>query len=152
MGQKVNPVSLRLGITNTWDSKWFAQGKRYTNLFHKDLALKALIREKLKSAGVTRVEVERSANRVVVNIHAAKPGLIIGRQGVAIDDLKDLLARTSNETIDVNIHEVGQPDLSAILIGQMVADQIEKRVAYRRSCKMAVTKGIQAGAKGIKIQ
>lgn len=152
MGQKVNPVSLRLGITNTWASKWFAQGKRYTTLFHKDLALKNLIREKLKSAGVTRIEVERSANRVVANIYAAKPGLIIGRQGVAIEDLKDLLQREFKEQIDVNIHEVAQPDLSALLIGQMVADGIEKRVAYRRIVKKAIQQAMQAGAKGIKVQ
>lgn len=152
MGQKVNPLSLRLGITNTWSSKWFAKGKRYTTLLHKDLALKTLIREKLKSAGVTRVEIERSANKVVANIYAAKPGLIIGRQGVAIDDLKDLLKRTFNEQIEVNIHEVAQPDLSAELIGQMVAQQIEKRVAYRRAVKMAIKKAMEAGAKGIKIQ
>lgn len=152
MGQKVNPVSLRLGITNTWASKWFAQGKRYTTLFHKDLALRKVISEKLKPAGVTRIEIERSANKVLANIYAAKPGLIIGRQGVAIDDLKDLLYRQFQEQIEVHIHEVAQPDLSAILIGQMVADQIEKRVAYRRSVKKAIELAMQAGAKGIKIQ
>lgn len=152
MGQKVNPVSLRMGITNTWASKWFAQGKRYTNLLHKDLALKALLHKKLKSAGVTRIEIERSANRVAAHIHAAKPGLIIGRQGVAIDDLKDLLKRTFNEQIEVKIHEVSQPDLSAVLIGEMVAKGIEKRVAYRRIVKKAIQQATQAGAKGVKIQ
>lgn len=152
MGQKVNPISLRLGITNTWASKWFAQGERYVDLFHKDLQLRKLLQEKLKTAGVTRIEIERSANKVVANIYAAKPGLIIGRQGVAVDDLKDLLYRKFKEHVEVNIHEVSQPDLSAVLIGQMVADQIEKRVAYRRSVKMALKKAIEAGAKGIKIQ
>lgn len=152
MGQKVNPVSLRMGITNTWASKWFAQGKRYTSLLHKDLSLKAAIREKLKNAGVTRIEVERSANKVVANIYTAKPAVVIGRGGVGIEDLKDYLVQKFKENIEVKVHELAQPDLSALLIGEMVAGSIEKRVAYRRSVKMAIKKAVEAGAKGVKIQ
>lgn len=152
MGQKVNPTSLRIGIINSWPSRWFASKKDYANKLHADLELKKFLRQKLKSAGVVRIEVERSAKKVVVNISAAKPGLIIGRQGVAIEDLRDILSRKFNENIEVNIHEVPDPDLSAILIADVVVQQIERRVAYRRAVKMGIKKAMEAGAKGVKIQ
>jgi small subunit ribosomal protein S3 len=152
MGQKVNPKSLRLGIIGTWDSKWYADKKNYSKLFHQDLALKEVIHEKLKSAGVTKIEIQRSAKKVLVNIHAAKPGLIIGRQGIAIEDLRDMLSKKFNQNIDVNILEVQNPDKSAQLLGELVATQIEKRIAYRRAVKMALQKAMEAGAKGAKIQ
>jgi len=152
MGQKVNPKSLRIGIINSWPSRWFADRKDYAKKFHADLELKKFLREKLKSAGVVRIEIERSAKKVVANISAAKPGLIIGRQGVAIEDLRDVLSRKFNENIEVNIHEVSEPDLSAALIAELVVQQIEKRVAYRRAVKMGIKKAIEAGAKGVKIQ
>jgi small subunit ribosomal protein S3 len=152
MGQKVNPKSLRIGIIATWDSKWFATRKNYAKRFHADLVLKKFIINKLQSAGVTCVEIERSSKKVVVNIHAAKPGLIIGRQGVAIEDLRDELNKKFGENFEVNILEVPQPDLSAQLIGELVAAQIEKRIAYRRAVKIALEKAIGAGAIGAKIQ
>ncbi len=152
MGQKVNPKSLRIGIITSWHSKWFASRKNYAKKFHADLELKKVIRDKLKSAGITKIEIERSAKKVIVNIHAAKPGLIIGRQGIAIEDLRDMLSKKFGEVIDVNIHEIPQPDLSAALIAEMVALQVEKRVAYRRAVKMGIKKAIEAGAKGVKIQ
>jgi len=152
MGQKVNPKSLRIGIINNWHSKWYADGRDYAKKFHADLELKKFLRNKLKSAGIVSIEIERSAKKVVANISAAKPGLIIGRQGVAIEDLRDILTRKFNENIEVNIHEVPQPDLSAPLIAEMVVQQIEKRVAYRRAVKMGIKKAIEAGAKGVKIQ
>ena len=152
MGQKVNPNSLRIGITNSWSSRWFAGRKSFAKNMHADLALKKVISEKLKSAGVVKIEIERSAKKVVVNINAAKPGLIIGRQGVAIEDLRDMLSKKFHENIEVNILEVRNPDLSACLIGEMVAGQIEKRVAYRRAVKMALKKAMESGAQGVKIQ
>lgn len=152
MGQKVNPKSLRIGIIKTWDSKWFANRKNYAKMFHADLALKKVIQDKLKNAGITKIEIERSAKKVVVNIHAAKPGLIIGRQGVAIEDLRDMLNRKFGENFEVNIIEIPNPDISAQLIGELVASQIVKRIAYRRAVKMAVQKAIEAGAIGVKIQ
>lgn len=152
MGQKVNPKSLRIGIINTWSSKWYAGKKDYAKKFHADLQLKRFLRNKLKDAGITNVEIERSAKKVVVNISAAKPGLIIGRQGVAIEDLKVELKRKFDEVIDVNIKEVAQPDLSAPLIAEMVVQQVERRVAYRRAVKLGIRKAMEAGAQGIKIQ
>lgn len=152
MGQKVNPKSLRIGVTNSWSSKWFANKKDYAKKFHADLALKKFLREKLKPAGVVTIEIERSTKKVVANISAAKPGLIIGRQGVAIEDLRDTLSKKFNENIEVNIHEVSQPDLSAALIAEAVVAQIEKRVAYRRAVKLGIRKTMEAGAQGVKIQ
>ena len=152
MGQKVNPNSLRLGIIKTWDSKWFANHRDFAKMFHADLELKKVIKDRLKNAAVTKIEIERSAKKVSVHVHAARPGLIIGRQGVLIDDLKDFLKRKFNQNIDINIHEVQDPDLSAVLVGQMIASQIERRIAYRRAAKMSLQKAIEAGAKGVKVQ
>ena len=152
MGQKVNPISLRIGIINTWDSKWFANRRDFAKLFHADLELKKAIHERLKNAAVTKIEIERSAKKVTVNVYAAKPGLIIGRQGVLIEDLKDFLKHKFSQNIDINIHEVTDPDLSALLVGQMIASQIERRIAYRRAVKVGLQKAIEAGAKGAKVQ
>ncbi|MFH1012640.1 MAG: 30S ribosomal protein S3 [Candidatus Peregrinibacteria bacterium] len=152
MGQKVNPRILRIGIISTWDSKWFAKGKDYTKLFHHDVELRKAIATKLKNSAVTKVEIERSAKKVILNIYSGKPGLIIGRQGVGIEDLRDYLNRKFNQNFDVNVIEVSDPDLSAQLIGELVAVQIEKRIAYRRAVKMALQKAMEAGAKGAKIQ
>jgi len=152
MGHKVNPISLRIGIINTWDTKWYADKRGYARLFHEDIELRKVIKEKLKEAGVTRIEIQRFAKKTTITIHAAKPGLIIGRQGVAIEDLRDLLNRKFGKNFDVNIVEVSNPDANAILIADLVGHQIVKRVAYRRAVKLAVQKAMEAGVKGIKIQ
>ena len=152
MGQKVNPKSFRIGITRTWDSKWFATKRNFAKLFHADLELKKIVRERLKNAAVTKIEIERSAKKVTLNVHAAKPGIIIGRQGVMIKDFKDFLKRKFGQNIEVNIHEVDKPDLSAQLIGEMIASQIERRIAYRRAVKIGLQKAMEAGAKGVKVQ
>ena len=152
MGQKVNPKSLRIGIINTWDSKWFANKRDFAKMFHADLDLKKVIRKRLKNAAVTKIEIERSAKKVIVHVHAAKPGLVIGRQGMLIEDLKDFLKRKFNQNIEINIHEVADPDLSAQLIGEMIASQIERRIAYRRAAKASLQKAMEGGAKGIKVQ
>ena len=152
MGQKVNPKSFRIGIINTWDSKWFANKRDFAKMFHEDLELKKVIRKRLKNAAVTKIEIERSAKKVVVHVHAAKPGLVIGRQGMLIEDLKDFLKRKFNQNIAINIHEVTDPDLSAQLIGEMIASQIERRIAYRRAAKASLQRAMEGGAKGIKVQ
>lgn len=152
MGQKVNPRILRIGIIDLWDSRWFAKGKDYTKLFHQDLALRRVVATKLKNCAVTQVKIERSPKKVVVNIHSGKPGLIIGRQGVGIDDFRDHLSRHFGQNFEVNVIEMPTPDLSAQLLGEFVATQIEKRIAYRRAVKMALQRAIEAGAKGVKIQ
>jgi small subunit ribosomal protein S3 len=152
MGQKVNPKSFRLGVLNTWDSKWFAGKRDYAKLFLSDIELRKAIEGRLKTADVTRIEIERSAKKVTVNVYAAKPGMIIGKGGMMIEDLKDFLKKKFNQNFEVNIHEVPAPDLNALLIGKMVASQIERRIAYRRAVKMSMQKAIEAGAKGVKIR
>lgn len=152
MGHKVNPTSLRIGITQTWASKWYAHKNQFAKLLHEDLALKKEIMKRLKTAIVTRIEIERSAKKIVVNVYAAKPGVVIGRQGVAVEDLKDALSKKFGHHIEVNIKEVSAPDLSSLVLGDLVCRQIEKRVNYRRAAKMAMQKAMEAGAKGVKIR
>ncbi|MBU2524283.1 30S ribosomal protein S3 [Patescibacteria group bacterium] len=151
MGQKVNPKAQRIGIIHGWDSKWFATKKKYTDLIHRDLILRNKIETKLKNAGISSTEIIRSAGSVIINIHTAKPGLIIGRQGSSIEKLREELQKKFNEKFDINIIEVSKPDLDAKLIAESIARQIEKRIPYRRASKMAVQKSMEAGAKGIKI-
>jgi len=152
MGQKVNPKAFRLGVINTWDSKWYASKRDFSKLMLADIELRKAINEKLHNADVTQIEIERSAKKATVNIYAAKPGLIIGKQGMLIDDLKDFLKKKFNQNFEVNIREVTNPDLNALLIGKLIASQIERRLAYRRAVKMGIQKAIEAGAKGVKIR
>jgi small subunit ribosomal protein S3 len=121
-------------------------------LFDEDLKFKQILREKLKNAGIIRIEIERSAKKVTIHVYAAKPGMVIGRQGVVLEDLKDFLKRKFNQNVDIRVQEVADPDLSAQLIGEMIASQIERRIAYRRAVKMSLQKAIEAGAKGVKVQ
>ena len=151
MGQKVNPKGMRILITTTWPSKWYADKKDYTNLFHRDMKLKKAIRDSLVDAGIAEITIERSVKKVVINIHTSKPGIIIGRKGAAIDELKDNLERKFNDKLEINIKEIGKPELSAVLIAESIARQIEKRIAYRRAAKMAIDRAIEAGAIGIKV-
>ena len=143
---------MRLGIITTWDSKWYANKRDFSKLFLADIELRKAINERLATADVTKVEIERSAKKVTVNIHAAKPGMIIGKGGMMIEDLKDFLKKKFNQNFDVNIHEVTSPDQNALLIGRMIASAIERRIAYRRAVKQAMQKAIEAGAKGVKIR
>lgn len=155
MGQKVNPISFRLSNNNikTWSSKWFASTKqKFAQYFHEDLELKKVIKSKLKKAGITSIEIERSAKKVSVIVKAAKPGLIIGRQGVVIEDLKAFLKKKFSRNIGITIVEDSNPDLSAQLIGEMISSQIERRIAYRRAVKLGIQRAKEAGAKGIKVQ
>lgn len=152
MGQKVNPKSLRIGIIETWDSKWFAGRREYSQLFLEDIAIRKAVNTRLANADVTQVEIERSAKKVTVNVYAAKPGMIIGKQGMMIEDLKDFLKKKFNRNFEVNVHEVTNPDMNALLVARAIASQIERRIAYRRAVKQGLQKALEAGAKGIKIR
>ncbi len=152
MGQKVNPNGMRLLITRTWPSKWYASKKNYKKLFHRDLALKKAITESLKDSGISEINIERSVNKVVINIYTSKPGVIIGRKGAAIDEFKNQLEKKFDTRLEINIKEIKKPELSATLIADSVARQIEKRIAYRRAAKQAIDRAIEAGAKGVKIR
>jgi small subunit ribosomal protein S3 len=151
MGQKVNPNIFRIGVIKSWDSKWFADKKNYCKLLLQDLEIEKIIRARLADASVSRIEIQRTANRVIVIIHSAKPGLIIGRQGAGIEALKDELQKNFREEFNLSIKEIQKPTIDAYLLADSVAKQVEKRVAYRRAAKMAVEKAIESGAIGVKV-
>lgn len=150
MGQKVNPHGLRIGIIKTWDAKWFAD-KDYAKNLHEDVKIRNYIKGKLFTAGITRVEIERAANRVKAIIHTAKPGMVIGRGGAGIEDLKANLKKLAGKVVEVNIAEVKQPELDATLVAENIAAQLEKRISFRRAMKQTVSRTMRMGAKGIKV-
>lgn len=150
MGQKVHPVGFRLGVIRGWDAKWYAD-KEYATLLHEDISLRRAIKDKLADAGVPRVEIDRSANQVIVTIHTAKPGIVIGRSGAKVEELRKELEAMTGKRVRVNIQEIRSPETDAYLVAKSIADQIRRRVAYRRAMKQAVTRAMQRGAKGIKI-
>ena len=151
MGQKVNPNSLRLNITRTWDSIWFAGKRNYAQLLHNDINIRKYISKKVKDAGLAKIEIKRNGKITTIDVHVAKPGLVIGRQGAAVEDLKKELAKLFSENFDVNIIEIKKPDLEAAVVAESVAHQISRRIAYRRAAKMAIQRAIEGGAKGVKI-
>ncbi len=152
MGQKVHPNGFRLGVYRNWDARWFASGPEYTKLLQEDLAMRALIMSRLRNASVARIETERSANQLTIVIHTAKPGIVIGRSGAAVDALRDNLERISGKKVRVTIQEIKTPELDARLLAENVAGQLEKRIAFRRAVKQSVMRSMRAGAKGVKIQ
>ena len=150
MGQKVNPIGLRLGGIKTWYSQWFSE-RNYCELLHEDIKIRKYLKKKLYHAGISRIEIERAANKAKVNIHAARPGIIIGKKGSEIEKLKkDLEGITKSEVI-INILEVRKPEIDAQLVAENVAQQLERRVAFRRAMKKCVTAAMKFGAKGIRV-
>lgn len=150
MGQKVHPIGFRLGVTRTWESRWYAR-KEYAQLLHEDLKLRKHLKKKLANAGISKIEIERAADKVKVNVHTARPGIVIGKKGAAADTIKDDLARRSSKKVLLNIIEVKNPEGDANLIAQNVAGQLAKRVAFRRAMKKAMTAAFKAGVKGMRI-
>jgi small subunit ribosomal protein S3 len=151
MGQKVNPVGFRLGITRTWDSRWFAK-REYAKLLHEDIQLRDYLKSKLYSAGIARIEIERAANKVKINVHTARPGIVIGKKGAGVESLKANVQSLSKNEVFLNIIEVKKPEANATLIAENVASQLEKRVAFRRAMKKCMTSAFKQGIKGIKIR
>lgn len=152
MGSKVNPIGLRIGIIKTWDSKWFAGKRTYAKILHQDLMLRKFILERLKEAGVSQIEIQRNANQVTVNIHTARPGLAIGSQGAAIDNLRRDLETKFHDKFNINIKEIKKPYQDAYILAELVGKQVEKRIPYRRACKMAIERAMESGAKGMKVK
>ncbi|MBM3489565.1 MAG: 30S ribosomal protein S3 [Alphaproteobacteria bacterium] len=151
MGQKVNPVGLRLGINRTWDSRWYASRKEYAQLLHDDLAIRKYLEGRLAQAGVSRIVVERPAKKARVTIHTARPGVVIGKKGADIERLrKDLAQRTKGE-VHLNIVEIRKPEIDAKLVAENIAQQLERRVSFRRAMKRAVQSAMRLGAQGIRI-
>ena len=151
MGQKVHPYGFRLGYTKTWKSRWFAK-REYADLLHEDIALRRELKDKLRSAGVSAIEVERAANKLMVRIHTARPGIIIGRKGAEIDKLKNEIQKRTHREVHIDITEVHRPELDAQLVAESITLQLEKRVAFRRAMRKSVDSALRFGCKGIKVR
>ncbi len=151
MGQKVNPKGFRVGIIRDWEGRWYAD-RNYGELLHEDLKIRKYVKQKLKMAGVPKVEIERAATRVKVSVHAAKPGIVIGRGGIEVENLRKTLELMTGKQIAVNIVEIKKPELDATLVAENVAAQLEKRTSFRRAMKQTVQRSMRQGAQGIKIQ
>ena len=151
MGQKVHPKGFRIGVIEGWESRWFAE-KEYSMLLHDDIRVRDFIKKRLQHAGIAKVEIERAANKAKINIHTARPGIVIGKKGVEIEKLKAELTKLSSCEVYLNIHEVRRPDLDAQLVAENVALQLERRVAFRRAMKESVARAIRMGAQGVKVR
>jgi small subunit ribosomal protein S3 len=150
LGQKVNPIGFRLGVIKTWDSKWYAEAD-YAKLLHEDLKIRAFLKKRLYSSGISKIEIERAANKTKINIYTARPGLIIGKKGSEVETIKKELSNLTSKEIFINIIEVRKPELDAQLVAENVALQLERRIAFRRAMKKSVTSSLKFGAKGIRI-
>ena len=150
MGQKVNPVGFRLGINKTWDSKWFAE-RNYSELLHEDIRVREHVRKKFSHAGVAKIEIERAADKAKINIHTARPGIIIGRKGTEIEKVKKDLEKIMSGEVIINILEVRKPETNAQLVSENIALQLERRVGFRRAMKRGVLTAMKFGAQGIRV-
>jgi small subunit ribosomal protein S3 len=150
MGQKVNPNGFRIGITRTWPSTWFARGKKYSDLLIQDVQIRRYIMDRVKEAGISSIEIERS-KKVTVTVHTSKPGVLIGKQGAAIEELRKDLEKKFGTGFTVEVREIRNPDADAECIAESIQGQIQRRMPYRRAVKMAVEKAMQAGAIGVKV-
>jgi small subunit ribosomal protein S3 len=151
VGQKVHPTGFRLGTTKTWQSNWYAK-RNYADLLHEDLMIRRYIKGRLYHAGIAKVEIERAANRAKVNIYTARPGIIIGKRGAEVDKLKNALQELTNKQVSINIREIRKAEIESQLVAENVALQLERRVAFRRAMKKAITSALRFGAKGIRIE
>jgi small subunit ribosomal protein S3 len=151
LGQKTHPYGFRLGYTKNWRSRWFAK-RDYADLLHEDVVLRKQLKERLKSAGIDGIDVERAANKLVVRIYTARPGIIIGRKGSEIDKLKAEVQKRTKREVHIDIQEVHRPELAATLVAESIALQLEKRVAFRRAMRKAVDSALRFGCKGIKVR
>ena len=151
MGQKVHPVGFRLGVVKDWDSKWYANKREYGDLLHEDLEIKELIKNRFFQAGVSRIEIERAANRAKITIHTGRPGMVIGRGGAEVDKLRKDLETITGRQIQVNIVEIKTPEIDAQLVAENIAFALERRISFRRAMRQAQQRAIRPGAEGIKV-
>jgi small subunit ribosomal protein S3 len=150
MGQKVNPHGLRIGIIKDWDTKWYANKKNFGDLLVEDVKIRTFIKKKLYISGVSRIEIERAANKIKVNVHTAKPGLVIGKGGAGIEELRKEVEALTGKSVLINITEIKSPETDAQLVAENIAAQLEKRISFRRAMKQAMSRAMKLGAKGIK--
>ncbi len=151
MGQKVNPIGFRLGVNRTWDSRWFADGAEYAKLLHEDFRIREYLRETLKQAGISRIIIERPHKKCRVTIYSARPGVVIGKKGADIEKLRREIASMTSSEVHLNIVEVRKPEIDANLVADNIAQQLERRIAFRRAMKRAVQSAMRMGAEGIRI-
>ncbi len=151
MGQKVNPIGLRLGINRTWDSRWYAATGEYGKLLHEDMAIRAMLMEQLKQAAISKVVIERPHKKCRVSIHSGRPGVVIGKKGADIDKLRKQISKITDSEVAINIIEVRKPEMDATLVAESIAQQLERRVAFRRAMKRSMQSAIRLGAEGIKV-
>jgi small subunit ribosomal protein S3 len=151
MGQKVHPHGLRVGVIKDWDARWYASKKDFADTLVEDVNLRKALKEKLFSAGISKIEIERAVNRVKVNIFTAKPGIVIGKGGAGVNTLKDFVQKFTNKAAMINIVEVKVPDTDAQLVSENIAAQLERRISFRRAMKQTMSRSRKAGAKGIKV-
>jgi len=151
VGQKVNPKGLRVGIIREWDAKWFADKKNFAGLLLEDQKIRKFIKKKLYTAGISRIQIERAANKVKISIYTAKPGIVIGRGGSEVEGLRVQIEKMTGKQININIVEIKTPEIDAQLMAENVASQLEKRIAFRRAMKQSVSRAMKMGAKGIRI-
>ena len=150
MGQKTNPIGLRLGIIRSWNSNWFDE-KNFSEKLSEDLMLSKYVRSRLKKAGVSRIEIERTPKKITLTIHTAKPGIVIGRKGAEVDKLKEELKQVTAKEVQININEIKRPELDAYLVAENIANQLVGKVSFRRAMKKSITSTMRMGAEGIKI-
>lgn len=151
MGQKVNPIGLRLGVNKTWDSRWYANDADFATKLHEDLKIRKHIKKRLANAGVSKVVIERPSKKAYISIHTARPGIVIGKKGGDIEKIKQELGRITKDEVHLNIIEVRKPEIDSTLIAEGIAQQLERRVAFRRAMKRAVQSALRLGAQGIRI-
>ena len=151
MGQKTHPIGFRVGISRTWSSRWY-KNRDYAKLLHEDFKIRSFLKKELKSAGISKVDIERAASKAKVNVYSSRPGLIIGKKGSDVDQLRDKVQKISKSDVVLNILEVRKPEIDATLVAESIANQLERRIAFRRAMKKAMATAIKMGVKGIKIK
>ena len=151
MGQKVNPIVMRLSVNKDWSSKWYAKGNDFANLLHEDLAIRKYITKELKTAAISKVVIERPAKKAIITIHTARPGVVIGKKGTDIEKIKSKVSKLTSGEVQLNIVEVRKPEIDAQLIADNIAEQLERRASFRRTMKRAIQSALRLGAKGIKV-
>jgi small subunit ribosomal protein S3 len=150
MGRKVNPIGIRLKITRDWDARWYAEGERYVELLHEDFRLRNYVKKETARAGVSRIEIERQPNLVVITIHTVRPGLIIGRKGEAVKELRQNVENMTGKKVKIEVEEIEKPDLDSTLVAESIASQLERRIGHSRAMKRAITQAMRQGGGGIR--
>jgi len=151
LGRKVHPTVYRLGINKTWDARWYAQGPQYAEFLREDLKIRKIVRDRLQKAGLSKIEIERFAKQIIVTLHTAKPGIVIGRRGASVNDLRKELEDMTGKKVRIEVKEIKRPELDAYLVAESIVEQLERRISHKRAMKQAISRTMRAGAQGIRI-